>query len=354
MKKKVLGLVLCVAVIGTMLSGCGGSGTENGTSSSSTETESTDTAESEESTESTESTESVDGDVTIAYITPSTTTPFWNWVEAGVQDQADANGWTLQVYDSANDSATQLQNAQNAITAQVDGIVISPTDSASCPAVLEEAEAAGIPVVICDVGTDEGNYLTLVSTPNYDGAYEVGQYLVEYLQENNLSGSIGEITVQLSRINGQNRVAGFADALAEGGFEVNTILESSAFTMEEADSQTRNIVTANEDLVAIFANHDQATLGAVSAIQDLGLSDQVLICSFDGSPQIVELLQNGDVLVCGAQQAKKMGRESVNALNSYFAGEEVPEEISVPTFLLTADNVEEYLDVIENDICGLE
>lgn len=337
MKKKALALFLSAILAVSTLVGCGGS-----TNDASSDTGTSDPAEGASEA------------IKIAYITPSTTTPFWNWVEDGIQAQVDAEGWTLQVYDSANDSATQLKNAQNAITAQMDAIIISPTDSASCGAVLDEAESAGIPVIICDIGTDEGEYLAMVSTPNYEGAKEVGQYLGKYLTEQGItSGSIGQITIPLSRINGQLRTSGFADGLAEYGFTVGTTLETSDFTVDEADAQTRNIVTANSDLVAVFANHDQATLGAVSALSDLGLQDKVVVAAFDGNGDIVEMLKSGQVLVCGAQQAKKMGKESVNALAAHFAGETVEKEISVPTLLLTADNVEDYLTQIEEDICGL-
>lgn len=344
--KKITCLMMCMTLMCGALIGCGSSKSEDTASSS--------TSNSSDSSVSTVA-ESAEGEEKqVAYITPSTTTPFWNWVQAGVEVQAEEAGWSVQVYDSNNDSATQLKNAQNAITSEFDAIIISPTDSASCGAVLDEAEAAGIPVIICDIGTDEGEYLSMVSTPNYDGAKEVGEYLGKYLTDNGItSGSIGQITIPLSRINGQLRTEGFADGLAEYGFEVSTTLESSDFTVDEADSQARNIVTANEDLVAVFANHDQATLGAVSAIQDLNVGDKVVVAAFDGSADIVDMLKNGEVLVCGAQQAKKMGKESINALVSYFAGETVEKEISVPTFLLTADNVEEYLTVIDEDICGL-
>ena len=353
MKKKLLSLLLCTVMVGTMLAGCGSKKEE--TPAANTETEAPAEKEETPAPEEKEEGEAAPaGEAkTVAYITPSTTTPFWNWVEAGIQSAAAEAGYKVEVYDSANDSATQLKNAQNAITAQVDAIIISPTDSASCPAVLEEAESAGIPLIICDIGTDEGNYLAMVSTPNYEGAYEVGKYLGQYMKDNNLSGSVGEITIPLSRINGQNRTKGFEDALKEFGFEVNTVLETSDFTVDEADTQTRNIVTANSDLVAVFANHDQATLGAVTAVADLDLKDKVLVASFDGNPDIVEYLKSGQVLVCGAQQAKKMGKESINALVSHFAGEEVPEEIQVPVLLLTADNVEEYLTEIDEDVCGL-
>lgn len=317
MKKKVLGALICAAVVGMGIS-----------------------AYAEEAK-------------TIAYINPSTTTPFWNWVEDGIRAQCEADGYELVVYDSANDSATQLKNGQNAITAGVDAIIISPTDSASCPAVLEEAESADIPVVICDIGSDEGTYLTLVATPNYEGAKEVGEYLGQYLKDNGKEGSIGQITIPLARINGQLRTQGFADGLAEFGYEVGTTLETSDFTVDEADGQTRNIATANDDLIAIFANHDQATLGAVAALEDLGLLEDVAVVSFDGNPDIMEELKNGQILACGAQQPKKMGKESVNALTAFWAGEDVPEQIDVPTIFLTADNVEEHLQEIDEDVCGL-
>mgnify|MGYP004448127161 CR=1 FL=1 len=346
MKKKILATLLCVTMAASMLSACG-SKEAAAPAAPAEETK-------EEAAEETEEAAPEAEAKTIAYITPSTTTPFWNWVEAGIQAQCDEAGYTLNVYDSGNDSATQLKNAQNAITAQVDAIVISPTDSASCPAVLEEAQSADIPVVICDIGTDEGEYLTMVATPNYEGAYEVGKYLAEYLTANGITGSIGEITIPLSRINGQLRTGGFEDAMKEAGFEITTVLETSDFTVDEADGQTRNIVTANPDLVAVFANHDQATLGAVSAVADLGLKDQVIVASFDGNPDIVNDLKEGNVLVCGAQQAKKMGKESVNALVDFFAGKTIEKQIDVPTLLLTADNVEDHLKEIDEDICGLE
>ncbi len=290
---------------------------------------------------------------TVAYLSASTTTPFWTWVEDGITDACEERGWELQVYNSDEDAATQLKNAQNAIISEVDAIIVSPVDSASCPAVLDEAEAAGIPVVICDVGTEEGTYLSYISTPNYEGSYEVGEYLAKYLTDNGLSGSIAMIDVPLSRINGQLRYEGFEAALAEYGFSVAQVLESDTFTLDEADSQARNLITAHDDLVAIYAAHSQATLGVVAAVQDLGLGDQIVVCSFDGDPDTADYLQTGKVLVCGAQQAKKMGREALYALDSNLNGEVPAETIEVPAFLLTADNVADYQDVIENDICGL-
>lgn len=50
----------------------------------------------------------------------------------GVEDELAKNGIECVTYDSKDDANTQMSNAQDAITKQVDAIVISPTDSASC------------------------------------------------------------------------------------------------------------------------------------------------------------------------------------------------------------------------------
>ena len=57
------------------------------------------------------------------------------------------------------------------------GIIISPTDSSTAPAVLDLAKQANIPVVIADIGTDSGEYVSFIISDNYQGAYGVGKAL---------------------------------------------------------------------------------------------------------------------------------------------------------------------------------
>ena len=120
--KKVVGFLLCATMMLGLLAGCTSSN-----SGSSTPTD--------------------DGNAatagTVAYLTPSLDVPFWRYVRHGIEDELMKSGLECVTYDSKDDANTQLSNAQDAITKQVDAIIISPTDSASCVAVLSEAESAG-------------------------------------------------------------------------------------------------------------------------------------------------------------------------------------------------------------------
>src|SRR3954464_397699 len=106
----------------------------------------------------------------IVYLTPGLDLPFWRYLSKGVEAQAKKEGFGFQALDSRNSAQTQLKNAQDSIARGVAGIVISPTDSSTAPAVLELAQKANIPVVIADIGTNGGEYISFIISDNREGA----------------------------------------------------------------------------------------------------------------------------------------------------------------------------------------
>ena len=68
---------------------------------------------------------------TMAYVTPGLDVPFWRDLAGGIHKEAEKLGVKVIDSDSRNSAATQLKNVQDLITAGVDAIIISPTDSGS-------------------------------------------------------------------------------------------------------------------------------------------------------------------------------------------------------------------------------
>lgn len=100
----------------------------------------------------------------LAYLAPGLDLPFWRFVLKGVTDQVKASGLQVTAYDSHNSAQTQLQNAQDVISRGATGIVLSPVDSSTAPAVLAMAARASIPVVIADIGTTGGDYVSFITS----------------------------------------------------------------------------------------------------------------------------------------------------------------------------------------------
>jgi len=282
------------------------------------------------------------GSVSIAYLTPGLSLPYWQYLANGIQNRVKDIGWnaTVQVYDSNNDANTQMKNAQDAISKHVDIIIISPTDSSSAPAVLSAAETAGIPVIIADVGTDSGTYAQLEITPNEDSAKEVGEYLGKTMQTLGMTDkTVGQITISQARSNGQARTKGFNEALAEYNIPTINLIQMSLYTRAEAKGMAQDMMTANPNLGAIFCQTDDPTLGVVDAVQGAGKASSVLVVGFDATPETVTAIQNGTLLAAEIQRPALMGSDAVDAAKQILAGQTVPQQVNVPALLVTKDNV---------------
>lgn len=286
-------------------------------------------------------------DANIAYLTPAMSISFWRSLSIGVEDAADGVA-NVTVYDSDNSQSKQLQNAQDAITSGVDGIIISPTDSASAPAVLEIAAEAGVPVVIADIGTESGDYVSFVKTDNEAAAEEAGAYLVEQLQAEGIdSGEVAIIGISQSRQNGKDRTNGFTGPVEAAGYEVVTLLESADYTRSEGLTFTQDLLSGYPDLVGIFTEHDEASQGALTALDG---AETPLLVGFDGSPDTLQSLKDGTMAAAAMQQPVLMGSASFDAMCSYLDGDDVDEEIAVSTVFVTRENVEDIEAEVQDTV----
>jgi ribose transport system substrate-binding protein len=281
------------------------------------------------------------GPYTIAYMTPALSIPFWKDVADGLQQQAEKVGNIKMINsDSRLSAETQLKNAQDLITAGVNCIVISPTDSASCPAVLELAKKSKVPVVICDIGTDSGDYAAFVISDNYGGAKAAGKYMVDSMKKKGITGGdVGVITISLARQNGRDRTQGFKDALQGTQLKVAKLLECKEYTRAESMRYAQDIITAHPKLRGMFTEHDEANLGSLPAIDTSGKAAQIVNVGFDGSPEAVQAIKDGRLYAASMQQPVLMGRNALDAAVAVLAGKPVQKKVVVPTILVTKENV---------------
>lgn len=295
-------------------------------------------------------------DKELVYLTPGLDLPFWRYLSKGVESVAKENGYAYSAFDSRNSAQTQLQNAQDAIARGVDGIIISPTDSSTAPGILTMAEEAGIPVVIADIGTNSGNYVSFIISDNYDGAYGTGKALAAAMKEKGWEdGSVGLVTISQARKNGQQRTAGFRDALAEEGIDKEADLQQmQSYTADETFRFTQDMLTANPDMRGMFIQTDQPAIGALRAIRAARKQGEVLVAAFDGIPEFVDLLKSGEIVASGMQQPFLMGVRSAEAMIEHLDGGTPEKEILVPIVIATSENIDEILPTIRETVFANE
>lgn len=330
---KTISMLLCAAMAVASLTACGGNGGSPEKSGT--------TGEQAVGTDAKEGTSKVKK---IAYLTPGLDLPFWRYLANGIENKVIDTGMKaeVQVYDSSNSSEKQLQNAQDAIAKGVNLIIISPTDSSSCPSVLSAAEEAGVPVVIADIGTDSRKYEAFVVTPNAEGSKALGEYVLKYMKDNGMGGkTAAQVTGSLARKNVKARFDGFNEALKEYEVKLEDYRQMDKYTRAEAEGYAQDLMTTYPNLGVIFCHMDEPTLGVVKAVQNADKQDSLVVCGFDGTPETVEAIKGGELLAAAIQQPALMGALSVEAAQKIFNGEKPEEKVEVPTLLVTKENCQD-------------
>jgi ABC-type sugar transport system substrate-binding protein len=292
----------------------------------------------------------------IVYLTPGLDLPFWRYLSKGVESVAKKEGYGFQALDSHNSAQTQLKNAQDAIARGVAGIVISPTDSSTAPSVLTLAARAKIPVVIADIGTNSGDYVSFIISDNKEGAHGVGKALAEALKEKGWTdGSFGLVTISQARKNGQARTAGFREAMKEAGITKEAGLQQmQSYTADETFKFTQDMLTANPNMRSMFIQTDQPTLGALRAIKAARREGTLLVAAFDGIPDFIDLLKKGEIVASGMQQPYLMGVRSAEAMFTHLKGGKPEKEILVPIVVATSKNIDQILPTIKETVFANE
>ncbi len=291
----------------------------------------------------------------LAYLVSDTRIPFWDIMKRGVQREASAQGYTVSVYSAENDRKNELVFTAKALKDQVDGLIVSPTSSSACATILKFADKAGIPVVISDIGTDGGDYVSYISSNNGDGAYKIGQVLSRKMASLGWEkGSVGIVAIPQNRLNGQARTAGFMKAMDEAGIKGAGIKQQSTWTEEETYTFSREMIRQHSDLRAIWLQGSDRYNGALRAIADTGRTGEILLLTFDAEPEFIEMIQHGVILGAAMQQPYLMGQEAVRVLDRHLKGEEVPRSIVIPIMAISKENISEKLPLIRKNVLGME
>ncbi|MEA2028145.1 MAG: substrate-binding domain-containing protein, partial [Campylobacterota bacterium] len=234
--------------------------------------------------------------------------------------------------------------------------IISPINSSSATTILKLAKEANIPVVIADIGSDDGEYLSYISSNNYKGAYEIGKVLATKMQslEWDKNGSVGIIAIPQKRANGKARTQGFIKAMNEAGIKGAGIRQQVTFSKEETYRFAKELIKANSDLQALWLQGSDKYQGALDAIKDSGKEGEILLICFDAEPIFLELIPKGVLVGAAMQQPYLMGQKAFETMIDYFNGKKVTKEIKLDVLAVSSDNIKKMMPTIKRNVLGLK
>ena len=262
--------------------------------------------------------------------------PFFKVIGDNITAEGKKHGYEAIVVSGDKDVAKQGNQIKDFIVKKVSAIVLSPCDSKSIVPVIQEANAAGIPVFTVDIPCNEPGVkiVTQIATDNYGGGKEAGQAMIQALGE--AGGKIAVLHFKqaescLLRVKGFREVIDAHNAGSKAKIQIVTELESGG-AKDMGYKAAEDALQAHADLRGIFAINDPAALGARAALEKAGKT-QVQIVGFDGQPEGKQAIRDGKIYADPIQFPDKMGIQIVDAIIRHSKGETLPPQMLIPTSL---------------------
>jgi ribose transport system substrate-binding protein len=258
----------------------------------------------------------------------------------------------LRTAEATNDASLQISQIETFINEGVDAIVLLPTDGAQLTEIATRAMEEGIIVVNVDREfSSPFAARTTILGDNYGMGVSAGTYACRLIEENNIADPvIAEIAGIDSLPLTQDRSQGFEDALSVCGQTVDNRV-AAEFTVESGEEQASNLLQAAPQIDIIWNHDDDQGVGVKQAFENAG-RDEFFFLGGAGSCNAMQWIQDGEmeatVLYPPTQAADGIRLARLLAQNkgmSDLVQVSVPRRIVLDAPVVTADNVEQYLDL---------
>jgi sugar transport system substrate-binding protein len=251
---------------------------------------------------------------------------FMNTLVQGYTDAAAKMGVKIVTANTNNDQTKETELIQTYMSQGVSGIAIAPLSKDASIATLKEANAAGIPVAITNMGISDSSFLVGgYTSDDRTNSSIVGKEAAKFIKEK-LTGKIKvgviDFDDQLPE-QSKARWGGFLDTLKAEGIDYELAAHQSAHLQDTALAAATDMLTANPDIQIIWASNEGGTIGAAMAVKQAGMAGKVFVFGYDGSDQLTSLILDKDNILQGtvAQDPYNMGYQSVTALVNFLMGE---------------------------------
>ena len=287
MKRKVLSALLSVAMVATLLVGCGSSAETTGApaeEAAPAEDAAEEAAPAEEAAEGEEEAAAPAGEGgLIGVAMPTKDLQRWNQDGSNMEEQLKAAGYEVDLQYASNYIQTQVSQIENMISNGCKLLVIASIDGDSLGTVLAQAKEADIPVIAYDrliMNSDAVSYYATFD--NYMVGTVQGEYIRDALDLENADGpfNIELITGDPGDNNARFFFGGAMDVLQPYIDSGKLVVKSGQTSFEEvatanwateaAQSRFDAIIASNysdgTNLDAVLASNDSTALGVANSL----------------------------------------------------------------------------------------
>jgi ribose transport system substrate-binding protein len=219
----------------------------------------------------------------------------WAGMQSWMKGVGVDKTWNINLTDAKGDPGELVSQMQDAVTANVDAIVVLFGTLTAAHAALETVKSSNIPFFSIDSGW-QAPAIADLTTNNYVMGGQYSQYLVDRFL------GAGKDSAKVATI-----IANFHHGTRKRGKVFETVLSENSW-IEQVDSRiiqysgfyetTQNTVNDwltryGDELDAIWCPWDEPAMAASEAIVSKGLQDKIFVVGADGHPTALQRMRDG-------------------------------------------------------------
>lgn len=351
MKKKFLGVMLSVAMVASLLAGCGDKTDEPAADNNQNESDANNSEDSNSEADNKEADnkENASGGGKIGVAMPTKDLQRWNQDGTNMENELKAAGYEVDLQYASNDVSTQVSQIENMISNGCKVLVVASIEGDSLGTVMDQAKEAGIPVIAYDRLIMNSEAVTYYAT--FDN-YMVGKKQGEYIRDALDLDNAGDKTYNIEFVTGDpgdnnvNFFFGGAMDVLKPYLDAGTLKCPSGQT-EQAEVATVNwdtgtaqsrfetilssFYSGGEKLDAVLASNDSTALGVANALASSYKGDYPVLTGQDCDIASVKNMIDGKQSMSIFKDTRTLASKVVEMVDAIMKGGE-PEVNDTETY----------------------
>jgi ribose transport system substrate-binding protein len=277
----------------------------------------------------------------VILITMDSVNQYWLKMKKGAEDSTAELGnveLTFNAPPGKTDASVQLQMVEDAITKQVDAIMLCPLHADALVPGIDKAHKAGIKVVLLDSSANTENYDAFYATDNGAAARLAADTMAKLI---NNTGKIAIENAQAGAFTTGVRESEFKKQMADKYPNI-TIVGTQFDDGDKAKALNNGVdfMTANPDLAGFYTVSENSTLGIGEAVKQKGKSGDIKVVGFDWTDETKTLVEENAIQAVMVQNPYDMGYQGVKACVTLLTGGSVPRYTDTGVTIGTVQNAD--------------
>lgn len=287
---------------------------------------------------------------TIALLLPESQTARYEAFDRPIFEErvAELGDYEVLYSNADQDAAKQQQQAEAALTAGAQVLVLDPVDAEAAVSIVQAANAEDVPVVSYDRLVAGGDLAYYISFDNEQVGVLQGETLVAALDEQGATGGILMVNGSPTDGNAALFKSGAHSVIDDSGYEVLAEYDTPEWSPENAQQWVSGQLTQFQgQIAAIYAANDGTAGGSIAALKAANVDPLPLVTGQDAELAGIQRIVAGDQYMTIYKAIRAEAELAAEVAVALLEGEEVTGDTDVdgtPATLLepvvvTVDNI---------------